>query len=123
VARGAALAVVGLLVVSEVGLHPLFVGLLPAPFGVRVMALVVTTFPLGFVMGMPFPMGLRAAGERGDTLVAWGLGVNSFASVVASLLAVPLAMFWGFPAVSVLAMGLYLFAALTALRANIGPSK
>jgi hypothetical protein len=118
VARGAALAVVGILAVSEVGLHPLFVGLLPAPFGVRVVALVVVTFPLGFVMGMPFPMGLRAAGARGDTLVAWGLGVNSFASVVASLLAMPLAMFWGFPAVSVLAMGLYAFAALTALRAN-----
>jgi hypothetical protein len=96
----------------------MFVALLPAPFGVRVVALVVAIFPLGFVMGMPFPMGLRAAGTRGDTLVAWGLGVNSFASVVASLLAMPLAMFWGFPAVSVLAMGLYAFAALTALRAN-----
>jgi spermidine synthase len=116
VARVAALVVVGILAASEVGLHPLFVALLPAPFAVRVAVLVVTTFPLGFVMGMPFPMGLRAASARGDTLVAWGLGVNSFASVLASLLAVPLAMFWGFPAVSMLAMGLYAFAALTVLR-------
>jgi hypothetical protein len=118
VARGAAVAVAGLLAVSEVGLHPVFVALLPSPFAVRAIALMVVTFPLGFVMGMPFPMGLRAAGARGDMLVAWGLGVNSFASVVASLLVVPLAMFWGFPLVSMLAIGLYAFAALTALRAE-----
>jgi hypothetical protein len=117
VARLAALGVVGVLALSELGLHPLFEALLPASFAVRVLALVAAVFPLGFLMGMPFPMGLRAAGTRGDTLVAWGLGVNSFASVVASLLAVPLAMFWGFPAVSLLAMGLYAFAALAALRA------
>ena len=117
VARVAALGVVGVLALSELGLHPLFEALLPAPFAVRVMALVAAVFPLGFLMGMPFPMGLRAAGTRGDTLVAWGLGVNSFASVIASLLAVPLAMFLGFPAVSVLAMGLYAFAALAALHA------
>jgi hypothetical protein len=38
----------------------LFRALLPAPFLVRLAGLVVALAPLGFVMGIPFPVGLRA---------------------------------------------------------------
>ncbi len=63
-------------------------------------------------MGVPFPVGLRIAGGRARVLIAYGLGVNGFASVVASLVAVPVAMFSGFTTVTLVAVALYLSAAL-----------
>lgn len=111
-ARVAALAVVALLALAQLTLHPLFVALLPLPFLVRALVLAAVTFPLGFAMGIPFPSGLRLAAAKGETLVAWALGVNSFASVIASLLAVPLAMVTGFSGVVALALGLYAVAVL-----------
>jgi hypothetical protein len=114
VARFGALAIVVLLAVAYFALGRLFSALLPAPFALRVVVLALAMVPLGFAMGMPFPVGLRATSARGDAAVAWALGVNGFSSVVASLLAVPLAMFWGFSAVLGVAIVLYLAAALLA---------
>lgn len=116
VARRAALAVVALLVLVELAVPPALRLMLPWPFGLRVIALVVLTFPLGFAMGMPFPSGLRAVSPMGGSMVAWGLAVNSFASIVASLLAVPVALFSGFRATAVIAMALYALAVLSAPR-------
>lgn len=116
VARRAALAVVGLLVVVELVVPPTLRLLLPLPFALRVVALAALTFPLGFAMGMPFPAGLRAVAPLGGSMVAWGLAVNSFASIVASLLAVPVALFSGFRATAAIAMALYAVAVLSAPR-------
>ncbi|HEX9638482.1 MAG TPA: hypothetical protein VGB99_13170 [Acidobacteriota bacterium] len=110
----AALGIVALLVVAQLALGPLFRALLPAPFALRLAALVAALAPLGFVMGIPFPVGLRAIAAQGRAPMAWALGINSFASVVASLVALPLAMFWGFAVVLLAAAGLYGLAALTA---------
>lgn len=114
VARAGALATVALLGVAYLGMSPLFSALLPAPFALRVVVLALAMLPLGFAMGMPFPVGLRATAAHGDAAVAWALGVNGFSSVVASLLAVPLAMFWGFSAVLGVAVLLYVGAAALA---------
>jgi len=85
---------------------------MPWSLAARAAALVVVVAPIGFVMGMPFPSGLRALGNT--RLVAWSLATNSFASVIASLLCVPLAMFWGFTTVLITSVLLYLAAALLA---------
>ncbi len=114
--RWAGLTLVPVLLLAQPALGLLFRTLLAAPFGVRVVALTIALAPLGLLMGMPFPTGLKVLAARGEGAVAWSLGVNSVASVVASLIALPIAMFGGFSVVSALAAALYGFAALRAPR-------
>ncbi len=63
---------------------------------IRVAASVGLLFPVGFLMGMPFPLGLRAATDagRGD-LTPWLWGVNGATSVLASVLAIAVALSFG----------------------------
>jgi hypothetical protein len=69
--------------------------------------------PLGFLMGLPFPMGLRELGERDETLIPWVWSINGCFSVLAPLLAVMLAMVIGFRGVLWLGALCYLAAYLT----------
>ena len=79
---------------------PSLVGL---EFAYRLAVSAVILVPLGFVMGMPFPTGLRAlAGAnpgRGDAssenLVEWAWAMNAAASVMGSVLAMVIAIQFG----------------------------
>ncbi len=62
-------------------------------------------------MGMPFPLGLRQVAEDAPGFVPWAWGINGFASVISAVLATLLAIHFGFTAVIVLALLLYLAAA------------
>jgi hypothetical protein len=79
---------------------------LDLPF--RIAIAVAVVFPLGFLLGIPFPAGLRAISEDYPDLVPWAWAVNSAASVMAAILCVPLAMNTNFTTVLILAAGLYL---------------
>ena len=59
---------------------------------------VTLLFPLGFLMGMAFPLGMRLGAARTATLGAWLWGVNGATSVCASVLAVAIALHWGIAA-------------------------
>ena len=61
---------------------------------VRVLISVILLAPIGLLMGMPFPMGLRAASRHASTreMTPWLWGINGSTSVVASVLAVAIAM-------------------------------
>ena len=65
---------------------------------------------LGIFMGIPFPAGIRRLEENSPGLIPWVWAVNTSASVVASILAVILAMGLGFKMVSLIAGGCYLLA-------------
>jgi spermidine synthase len=67
--------------------------------------------PAAFLMGMPMPSGLRLLAARNTELVPWAWGVNGVASVAGSILAIVLAMEFGFTAVLLIAAGLYACAA------------
>ena len=73
--------------------------LLGWPVGGRAVVAAVMVAPLGLLMGMPFPLGLRAAGARGPVPVALAWGVSGFAAVVASAGSVVIASSLGFTAV------------------------
>ena len=47
-------------------------------------------------MGMPFPSGIRWAGQRQPTVVPWLWGINGVTSVLGSALATALAIHVGF---------------------------
>jgi hypothetical protein len=49
-------------------------------------------FPIGFLMGIPFPLAMRIALRRAPLLAPWFWGVNGAASVCASVLAVVIAI-------------------------------
>ncbi len=82
--------------------------LLPLSLPARVLLAGLLVLPFGFLMGMPFPLGLRheAADPGGAPLSAlWG--VNGVASVIGSLCGLSLALIAGFTWVFVLGAGCY----------------
>ena len=61
----------------------------------RLVLVALLTAPLGFLMGMPFPVGVRLFASQFTTLTPWFWGVSSAASVLGSLLAVVLPLNYG----------------------------
>ncbi|HVB34590.1 MAG TPA: hypothetical protein VNJ52_09495 [Patescibacteria group bacterium] len=67
--------------------------------------------PMGFFMGMAFPLGFRLAADRSPHLTPWLWGINGAASVCASVLAVTIAMAWTISAAFWTGIGCYMVAA------------
>jgi len=87
--------------------------LLPLPLALRVAAVIALIAPPGLLMGTPFPRGIAALRDAPD-LVPWAWAVNGGASVISAVLAVIVALSWGFTAVLLSGGGLYLLAAVLA---------
>ncbi|MBO0910192.1 MAG: hypothetical protein J2P13_00255 [Acidobacteria bacterium] len=72
--------------------------LVGAPFAAKVVISVFVLAPLGFVMGMPFPAGLRLLltrpRESGNS-IEWAWAMNGGASVLGSVLAMVIALEFG----------------------------
>ena len=64
--------------------------------GRRIVIAIVAMSPLGFFMGFPFPTMLARVETTTSSLSPWAYGVNGFASVLASLAAIPLSIGIGF---------------------------
>ena len=67
--------------------------------------------PLGFCMGMPFPMALASISQTTPALIPWAWGINGCASVISAILATLIATQFGFTVLIFLALGLYCLAA------------
>jgi len=81
----------------------------------RITIALLLVAPLGFVLGMPFPLGLRLAMQRSSALGSWAWGVNGFFTVIGTVLALIFGMMIGFRIVLVLASVCYLGALLAIL--------
>ena len=72
--------------------------LVGVPFPAKLVVSALVLAPLGFVMGMPFPAGLRALaanrGEPGDS-IEWAWAMNAASSVLGSVLAIVIAIQFG----------------------------
>lgn len=91
-------------------LGPLTDATLTAPFMVRVAIAFAVLAPLGLVLGMFMPFGLRTVGALSahpDEYVAWGWAINGVFSVIGSVLTTILSMSWGFRTVQLLAFAIY----------------
>jgi hypothetical protein len=107
------LAITALTLFYLVGLTPLTDALLSWPLAARIPVAVAVLAPLGLCLGMFMPLGITAVAGITDhphEYVAWGWAVNGFASVIGAVLSTILAMSFGFGAVLVVALGLYLLA-------------
>ncbi len=85
---------------------------LPASLLVRVGVTVLVLLPLGFVIGMPFPGGLRLAGDADPAGVPLFWGMNAIASTLGAVLATTIALLMGFQMALWLGMAVYLFVAI-----------
>jgi hypothetical protein len=94
--------------VSEISKHDMYV---------RVFALLASILPLGFFMGIPFPMGIRLLGRKNEALIPWAWAVNACCSVLAPVLTIMIALIAGFHEVLWLAVFAYVtaFAAMKVL--------
>jgi hypothetical protein len=100
----------GLLAALAFLLSPLLHALIELPFAARVAITVVLLAPAGLTLGMAMPLGLRAIEASHPGAVPWAWAVNGVASVLASVLAVAVAITWGFTVVTLLALACYLAA-------------
>jgi hypothetical protein len=95
--KSAFVAVVAILAAYYLALSPLLHTLIGLDQAVKVMIAALLIIPLGFVMGMPFPSGLRMLGEaRGDdNLIEWAWAMNAASSVLGSVLSMTIAIQFG----------------------------
>jgi hypothetical protein len=119
--RGIVLAagagVAALAVFSLFGLPPLLRALLGLPLALKAILTVALIFPIGSLMGIPFPAGLSALSESRREILPWAWGVNGALSVSGSVLTRVISTSAGFSAVIVCIAFLYLSAGLL-FRAN-----
>jgi predicted membrane-bound spermidine synthase len=93
---------------AALGLSPVFDAFATLSRPGRIGIAVALLLPLGLVMGMPMPTGIRLLAARQAPLVPWAWGVNGAASVLGSVAALSLALAFGFQATLLAGAGLYL---------------
>ncbi len=112
----AALIVVAAVLALLAVMPPLLSATLGWPVGLRAGVTMLLLVPLGFVMGIPFPTGLREVGRWKGDIVPWAWGINGVVSVLGSVAAMLAAKLWGFQTVLLGGAAIYaLVFALTAL--------
>ena len=97
-------------------LPPLFRHLAGLADPAKVLLSVALIAPLAFLMGMPFPLGLRRVAASAPGFLPWAWGINGFASVLSAVLATLVAIHFGFAVVIAIAILLYAAAAQIADR-------
>lgn len=117
--------VAGMLAAGAIGIsavaHPaVFAATQHMSFITKVLLTQALVLPLGVVLGALMPLGVARLTRLTPALVPWAWGVNGFASVVGSCLAVLLSMSYGFSSTFRLAAACYGAAALFALVAFRG---
>lgn len=102
------LGLIAILLVYSWFLSHLFDRLIGETFWIKVFITILTQMPLGFLLGMFFPLGIKVVKQVDGRMVPWAWGVNGLSSVVSTVLAIILAMSFGFNVVAYLAAAVYL---------------
>jgi hypothetical protein len=108
--RKSLLICAGLVVLYLLLLPPFYKTLIHLSLPIKMGLTFLTVFPLGFLMGFPFPTGIRLLAEQEEGLVPWAWATNAFSSVVNSISALIIAFWVGYSLVLVLASAGYLLA-------------
>lgn len=91
----------------------------PYSIPIKVTCVFFILMPVGFLMGIPFPTGLKLLGERNKSLIPWAWAINGCFSVLAPILTMALAMAIGFKGVLWLGAIAYLSAFVLLRRSAI----
>lgn len=85
------------------------------PKATKVVVSISLLAPLGYLMGMPFPLGMKLADATASRMVPWLWGINGTLSVLASVLSVFLALNLGFTFVALVGQVAYAVALVAIL--------
>jgi spermidine synthase len=78
--------------------------------GGRVLISAAMIFPLGFFLGMPFPLGILAIANHPRGAIAWAWGMNGLFTVAGGFISILISMGYGFNFAIGLALALYALA-------------
>lgn len=78
------------------------------PLVLRATITLVGLFPVGILLGLPFPTAVKHVEKLNPNFIAWAWGVNGVTSVLASIVAIVVAMRVGFTLVVCFAAATYL---------------
>jgi hypothetical protein len=82
----------------------------PYHMPIKIILVFFILMPLGLLMGIPFPTGLKILGERNELLIPWAWAINGCLSVLAPIMTIMLAMAMGFKVVLWLGAVAYIIA-------------
>lgn len=86
------------------------------PISAKLAISAALLIPLGLIMGMPFPTGLRALSERNAGGIEWAWALNGAATVLGSVSAMIIAIHFGLNVTLLCGAGAYLLAAFARIR-------
>lgn len=89
------------------------------PLGVKIPLTVLLISPAGFIMGMPFPTGLKRLEQWHKPSLRWAWSLNAAASVLGSVSAIFCSIYLGLMQTLILGGCLYLGAMLVVLRTPV----
>ena len=117
-AIGTASLFVAVMVVSYTFLLPLvFDQLLGLDINIRLLVTIFLLVPLGFLMGLPFPLGIRSLKERNmQNDIPWMWGINGLSSVLGSVVTIVVAISFGFTEALLVSAGCYFIVFLIFLK-------
>jgi hypothetical protein len=109
-------AAIGLVVIAAA--TPLVTWAIPFSRAARIAVAIAGLVPIGIVLGIPMPAGIRMLSTRAPQMVTWAWGMNGALSVLGATLAIFIAMNWGFRVTLLSASGTYLIALAAFLSAT-----
>lgn len=78
----------------------------------RILGTLFCVAPLGLIMGMALPLGVRMIERRAPAAIAWGWGINGSLSVIGTILAMMLSVTLGMTATILVGTACYVIAML-----------
>jgi hypothetical protein len=117
-AAAIAIAMIAWLALAKL-VHPDWMQL---PLPARAAITLAGLLPVGVLLGFPFPTAVKALEKVNPSFIAWAWGVNGVTSVLASIIAIVVAMQIGFTAVVCIASATYLLGLAAYLWSARAPS-
>ena len=96
-------------------LTPLIYSVISEPFATKAAISIVLLFPIGFLMGMPMPTGMRLLKSHIPTFVPWMWAINGGFSVLGAVLTVVLSIVYGGSYAMLIGISVYLVALAVSL--------
>ncbi|MCD6083565.1 SAM-dependent methyltransferase [Candidatus Aerophobetes bacterium] len=103
-------------------LKEIFASFIWLPDWLKISLSLLLIAPLAFLMGMPFPSGLRRVSSNAPSLIPWAWGINGCSSVISAVLAIILAISGGFNLVIGISLASYTLAAVSFIHYYYIPS-
>ncbi|HEY1211886.1 MAG TPA: hypothetical protein VGE82_02980, partial [Nitrososphaera sp.] len=91
-------------------LPPIVYSIIAEPFYIKAVVAVAILAPVGFLMGMPFPTGIRLLRSHQPDYIPWMWAINGAFSVLGAVLAIALGIMFGSSYAMMLGVLMYLIA-------------